>query len=157
MSEEPGHTSQQHRLVKWVIGLSAIFVVTAAFALTRGNSPIPDPSEIRSMEASLRDPAGQQLTFTVPPDHWASVLDALEPYEVDPDPAKWQVLGLITIDRPYRGDVRIGLFETDPPGAFQVTGLFGWRTYYRGGDSATLKDALDKAYKASLDAAPETK
>jgi hypothetical protein len=81
----------------------------------------------------------------VPQSHWAQLLTALRPARRDNYPASWQVLGTLKLTCKGHKQFLVELFNTDGPGAFAAGETFESRVYYRGGDSAKLKEALKQA------------
>lgn len=148
-----GNIQTRRRNVRWALGLSAVLIVIAGFVYSASQSPIPDVSQVNGMRAALLVDSGR-LEFSVPPEHWESVLNALKPCEADLFPAKWQGLGFLAIDR-TGPDLAITLFETGELGAFADNGIV-FRAYYRGGNSTTLRQVLLKAYEASEDRKSES-
>jgi len=110
--------------------------------------PLPPLADVESIEIDCDEPSsmGQPFKFVVPPEHWKNVLDALRPAFRDDNPAKWVWLGKATITRKAANPAMVFLFEvSEGPGAFAVGKKWEDRIYYRGGDSAKLKTAIESA------------
>jgi hypothetical protein len=88
--------------------------------------------------------------FEIPEKHWDAVLAALTPCEHDTSPAAWESLCTLDIRTTADRDYRVDLFwlEDDGPGAFKVC-VDGRFTYFRGGNSVQLRDAIVAAYDES--------
>jgi hypothetical protein len=111
------------------------------------NPPLPPASEIESMQALV---SKDEARFTVPREHWQPIFDALLPATRDRNPSKWQVLGELEVVT--RGGERrtVWLYQLGQgPGAFAVGEDWDRRVYYRGGETAELREALEAARKAS--------
>jgi hypothetical protein len=111
----------------------------------------PDPKDIRSIEIrwDLRS-EWRNRTFYAPKDHWAIILSCLTPSERDPRPMKWEAIGSILIRTTEGNQCWVGLFDTfEDLGAFAAGPTIEDREYYRGGNSAKLKAAIQAAHSAS--------
>jgi hypothetical protein len=119
-----------------------------------GADPLPKITDIESMKASYFDPAQKAVVqFTVPQPHWSKIRDALAPARRDDNPARWKVLGDLEIKKKGSGQVHVSLYSTSADaGAFAMAAAGKQRVYYRGGQSAKLKQALRAAYEASRQA-----
>lgn len=103
------------------------------------------PSTISAIRARLDQRATVGLPpveeFDVPSTHFASIVEPLSHARVDYSPAKWQVLGKLTITGNDGSDTTIDLFVTGPaadPGiAFRCD-----KTYYLGGSALALETAI---------------
>lgn len=117
----------------------------------RGGDPLPALDEIASMAATYHElPQRRDIKFTVPQSHWSKIREALVPAKRDYSAAKWQGLGELTIVTKRGSRVLVWLyFLPEGPGAFAVGQSWDQRAYFRGGDSAKLKQALQAAYAAS--------
>jgi hypothetical protein len=108
--------------------------------------PLPAVSDIDSIEART----SEGVRFDVPKKHWVPILDAMRPARKDNDPAKWQVLGELNIRLKGGKSLFVALYTTSKwSGAFSAGRTFKERVYYRGGDSAKLKQTFQAAYAAS--------
>jgi hypothetical protein len=139
----------------------SVLTLTAAIALGCGErlsggrtDPLPASDDIKSMKATYADPVeDKMITFVVPPSHWSKIRDALLPAWYDEDAAKWKMLGELDIEKKRGGRVVVWLFSiSQGPGAFAAGPTREQRVYYRGGQSAKLKQALRAAYEASQEA-----
>ena len=91
--------------------------------------------------------AGLVLWIEVPKENWAQIFSCLTPSKPDRSPSKWQVLGSMRIQTSDGREVQIWLYDTfKGQGAFSVGPSLERRSYYRGGDSACLQNALRTAY-----------
>jgi hypothetical protein len=135
------------------MGLAAVTIVAAATMLLRSpkrRGPVPEASEIRSMEATFDRDGASEVTFQVPATHWQPILSALLPAKKDPDPAKWVGLGELQIKLGGGDSFLISLYSlSETPGAFSSGPDWEQRTYYRGGSTVSLERALEDAFKAS--------
>jgi hypothetical protein len=130
--------------------LFAIGVLLAYVSLRTAS--IPPVDDIQSMTVQyLVDSDMAAPPFEVPQSRWKDVFSAISPYSVDPRPTKWQVLGDITIRTKHEQNYLISLYylSTDPVGAFSAGPTFEKRVYYRGGNSARLKETLKEIYAAA--------
>ncbi len=128
-------------------------VVAGGYGCSSTQQPIVDPlpplADIESVEAEFfaaKD--DKQQKFSVSQANWENVFEALKPAQVDARPANWQVLGELQINRHNNKPFHVFLFDIDTPGepgAFAAGESWEERTYYRGGDSDKLKQALRKA------------
>lgn len=87
--------------------------------------------------------------FNVPEKHWDAIYSTLQPCQPDSSPAKWVCLCDLSIRTNDDREHRVCLYVvTDGPGAFSVSPAddFRGRTYYRGGSSTRLRDAITAAY-----------
>jgi len=136
------------------LALAAVTIIVAAIWLFLPHTvpgPVPEATQIRSMEATFYDRRkGSDVTFQVPAAHWRSILASLLPAKADEDPAKWEVLGELQINLVGGGSFQISLYSLDEElGAFSSGPTWEDRTYYRGGSTARLERALEDAFKAS--------
>ena len=111
--------------------------------------PFPPLADIVSIEVKEDyvdpDTGVHAGTLLVPAEHYEDIFDALKPARKDRNPAKWQVLGEMTI-RTKGGVFKVFLFDLpDRIGAFAAGPTWEERMYYRGGNSDQLKDALRNA------------
>lgn len=120
-------------------------------------SPYSVPARKDIAEVSVTYPfytfeeRGRQIPpFQIPEKHWDAVLGALAPCNRDPSPAKWMSLCDLRIRTKAHRVYCVGLYwlPDAPRGAFSVypEGRHSQRTYYRGGDSVQLRDAIVAAY-----------
>lgn len=90
----------------------------------------------------------------MPLDRLPAVYAALQPATLDSSPAMWVVLGDLEFtlrdERPFRVDL-YWLKGPDELGAFSAGETDERRSYYRGGTSSRLLDALRKARDAAAD------
>jgi hypothetical protein len=120
---------------------------------------VPPISDVTEMKAKMyspdKDTLGKQITFVVPKEHWQPIYDNVVPADVDPAPAKWEWMGELTISLNNGESRMVFLFNLDgPKGAFAAGTNWKHRQYYRGGNSAQLKQALLAAYEASKKKTP---
>ncbi len=79
-------------------------------------NPFPSLAEVETMDAQYVDPATK---FAVPRANWETVLDALRPARIDPDPDKWPALGWLQLNCKGGRTFTVGLFDIPVgPGAF---------------------------------------
>jgi hypothetical protein len=112
-------------------------------------SAVPSADNVSTMRAVVGNSPRQLENiqpFEVPPSHFAPILAALRPCQIDKHPAAWQVLGELDITCKNDSRVRIDLFWTgNGPGAFRDNeGI-----YYRGGTDKAIEDAIRDAFKAT--------
>jgi len=120
---------------------------------------LPRLSEIKSMKVLQfcdfhQTKPGAEITVEVKPEievvkeDWKDIYDALSPSDYDPHPATWMGLARIEIQAKNRKRYHLDLYNLldDPIGAFSIGPTFERRTYRRGGNSAQLIRALEKAY-----------
>lgn len=153
----------KRRIVVCLLLLAAAAVGLALSFLSwdRTQGALPEAPEVQSMTASLYN-SPQRLPdvpeFTVPPEHVPRILQAMRPAERDNFPAKWQVLGTVSIVTTTNESIRVQLYWTrQDNGAFSVRqvgqggGLFSsGDQYYRGGTDKDIEDAIRTAYADSL-------
>jgi hypothetical protein len=88
--------------------------------------------------------------FELPERHWDAVLAALLSCEPDASPKKWECLCDLEVRTAANHSYRVDAYWLDygGAGAFSVSvdGKFDERTYYRGGNSAQLRDAIIAAF-----------
>lgn len=114
--------------------------------------PLPAVAEARSVTARFFDPdAGRDVQFDVPLDRLSSIYQALLPATVDEQPADWMVLGELEMTLRDGRPFRIDLYHLRPgeEGAFSAGETYERRTYYRGGSSPRLVEALREAHAAA--------
>jgi hypothetical protein len=110
---------------------------------------LPSLGEIDAIQAMYYDDDDRRVFFTVSPEMWPEFLDDLTPATKDDHPMKWSAIGTLVVTKNSGRQILVELFSLhEPPGAFCIETVTG-RTYYRGGDSAKLADALRTAYEAS--------
>ena len=120
---------------------------------------LPPLGEIKSMKVlkfcDIHDPnLGMNFTLEdkaeieVAKEDWKDICDAISPSDYDPHPLTWQCIGTMEIQTRRGERYWLGLFwlYKDPVGAFCVGRTSKDRTYRRGGNSAQLIRALEKAY-----------
>ncbi len=116
---------------------------------------LPEADDIEAMTAHLsvspNVPGKPTGPFAVPAESIPRVLAAMTPATVDPKPANWESLGALVLTLKGGGLVEVSLYSTsEPPGAFSLGGSKSQpRTYFRGGDSKTLFEAIREARAAS--------
>jgi hypothetical protein len=136
---------------KKVVGCLAVLVIAVLAMWIVPREPpeayeFPAASDIVSMEAELFTEENESK-FMVPSELYDDILAALSPSQLDPNPAKWVVLGSLEIRTVDGKSISVDLFDLhdDPVGAFKAGLTPEPRKYYRGGNSARLKRALAKA------------
>jgi hypothetical protein len=139
------------RTIPLVIVVAIVVIITAIMVLRWcfRRDPLPPLADIESMKVlQFCDFGRERPVIEVPESCWNAVLAALSPYKCDPRPAKWQVLADLEIQTKNKHSYRVNLYQThdDPVGAFASGPSFESRVYYRGGNTAQLKKAIDKAY-----------
>ena len=89
-------------------------------------------------------------TFLIPVALNQKLMAALQPATQDNSPSKWVGLGELTIHKKDQTRIQVFLFDvSEGEGAFAVGESWEKRTYYRGGSSARLVDALLTAQKSA--------
>ena len=74
-------------------------------------------------------------------EHWPAIWQAMSPASRDWSPSKWIVMGDLLVTLKDGGTTTISLYQTSGKGAYS----FGSFSYYRGGNSDQLKQALERA------------
>lgn len=123
---------------------------------------LPDRGDIAGMAVTDEfwafDGDRQIPAFEIPEKHWDAVLAALEPCEPDALPAAWVSLCDLSIRTKANRHYRMNLYWLDDArrGAFSVSlgGRSPKKTYYRGGNSVQLRNAIVAAYDESAHLAP---
>lgn len=87
---------------------------------------------------------GQNVSFAVPKDHWDDVLRALTPSRATDGSHPWIVLGTLHIQTTDGKSLVIELYQPHGECAFKIEG-----TYYRGGSTDSLIEALTTAMRAA--------
>jgi hypothetical protein len=130
-------------------------IVLGYWAWSRGDRcSMPVRREIASIKVSHEFWAFQGdrkiPAFQIPEKHWDAILAALAPCEPDASPKKWEALCTLDLRTVENRDYRVEVFWLDyeGPGAFKV-GVDEQFMYFRGGNSAQLRDAIIAAYKDS--------
>jgi hypothetical protein len=119
---------------------------------TKIANPLPAVGDVRSVTAHYFDlEAKQDFRFDVPLDRLPSIYKALQPATFDSRPAKWAVLGELEMTLRNGQPFRVDLYYvwSDKEGAFSAGETFERRTYFRGGSSSQLTDALRSAREAA--------
>jgi hypothetical protein len=140
--------------------IRSLLLLTAAVAMVLGcwqwlRGPIyslPQPDDVLRMKVFwFYDGQRERPGIEVSEKHWKDIFAALSPSEYDPSPRKWQVLAAIEIQTKQNQRYRLDAYNRfrEPTGAFSVGPTLEERTYRRGGNSAKLKEALEKAYADS--------
>ena len=102
------------------------------------------------MDARLMDFARDYTTrFAVPPRYVDEIFAALKPSQFDKSPCKRQDLGILNIRTTDGRTIHVELFDADGLGAFAAGPTHQSRAYYRGGNSAQLRDVLRAAQSAA--------
>jgi hypothetical protein len=135
---------QRRRYLLLGVGLVVLVVIAVTGVVLRSPvvwHPVPDPSKIKSMEATFYDPDSEgKVTFTVAQSHWPAILDSLLPAKADSNPAKWVSLGTVEMKLADGGSFQISLYSLDSdPGAFSSGPDWEHRRYYRGGSTAKMQ------------------
>lgn len=105
-------------------------------------------SRIESITADMHDAASNRnVTFVVPRSCWEEITASLQPAKRSSERASGKVLGSLKIRYTDIGSqLAIELFDVpNGPGGFAIQENGGHMFYYRGGDSAKLKAAIQKA------------
>lgn len=105
-------------------------------------------SRIESITADVHDAAlNRNVSFVVPRSYWEEITAALQPAKRSSERASGKVMGSLKIRYSDIGSqLAIELFDVpDGPGGFAIQENGGHMFYYRGGDSAKLKAAIEKA------------
>jgi hypothetical protein len=139
-------------------GCLAVLIVAALAAwLVPREAPeayeFPAVSDIANMEAEFSVEEIERK-FVVPSALYDEILAALSPAQFDSRPAKWVILGTLKIRTVDDKSIRVDLFDlSDPVGAFAAEQSWeSWkRKYYRGGNSARLRSALEHALADSTE------
>jgi hypothetical protein len=149
---------------KWIamliVGGALALLATKLFQIWFGSSyALPDVADIADMKATYYEREGEdEIKFQVPRPYWGEILNALLPAQLDRRPAAWVVLGQLDITLENGRLFVVRLFSVHPgPGAFASGKTFEQRVYYRGGETAKLKEALKAAYEATLSQPDEEK
>lgn len=119
----------------------------------------PLPAEIaRITVTEWRFDNGTTLSrFEVAAACWDGIIESLSPSQYDSEPCKWIMLGSLVIETKsgrkcavdlYRVGSDPGFRDIEPLGAFSAGPDFESRKYYRGGTTAKLKAAMERAYAA---------
>ena len=132
-------------VVVFVVSLVGIRIVSPSW-----DQRLPDPSMVKSLNAELSFDAPKNLpavpVFQVPVEDIPVVLRAIGKGRRDFFPAKWHVLGDLTITTTDGRKIEVHLFSTGAEsGAFAV-GPWGRQIYYLGGNSAEVEDTIRSAY-----------
>ena len=83
--------------------------------------------------------------YEVAKEHWPAVWQAMLPASRDWFPSKWVVVGGLKLTLKNGGGYIISLYSVPDTGAFSAGTTFEGRTYYRGGNSKQLMQALERA------------
>jgi len=145
-------TKEKRRIL--IVGSLVAFAVVAfvIWANPRSGYVFPPASSITSMEAKVFDSLGtNDRVFLVPANLYQEVLSALSPSRYDRFPAKWQILGDLRIRTVEVESIQVFLFDlsNQEVGAFAAGPDWESRQYCRGGNSARLRAALEKAFMQS--------
>jgi hypothetical protein len=118
---------------------------------------LPDAAEVRSIEASYYNrEQNAQVEFQVPREHWNSIFSGLRPAQRVVDPDKWPGLGRLELKLVNGESYFISLYNPSHlSGAFSAGPTWDSRTYYQGGNSSDLEQALAEAFK-STEGRPES-
>ena len=110
--------------------------------------PIAEIAGMTLRHVTSRPPGDPDLE--VRKELWPRILNALTPSQRDLSPAKWKLLGELEITT-QRGDrIQVNLYAPgEGIGAFSAGPDWDSRKYYRGGDTAQLKQVLSDAYSRS--------
>ena len=93
--------------------------------------------------------------FDVPEPCWGGIIESLSPSQYDSRPSPWVVLGSMVVKTRQGRKCEFDLFsvgshsvfpEIDLLGAFSATPDLERRKYYRGGTTAKLRAAIERAY-----------
>ncbi len=135
-----------------VVAVVALLIGIGLWKFWFSPAPLPNSSDIKSMQAQFDDwELRKHFDFDVPTTHWAEIIEALKPSRPDRSGADWKMLGTIQIEKNDGLAVTIHLFETpEGPGAFEIDRSTDDRDTYRGGSTKDLKEALQRAYEASI-------
>jgi hypothetical protein len=101
---------------------------------------LPDAAEVEAVDFQwFAPPTWSERHFTVH-DHFATLLETLKPYQVEPQPHPWEVRGVLNFILKDGRIVSISVFDSmDGKVAFKIGG-----TYYRGGSLSKLNEVMSK-------------
>ena len=121
---------------------------------TPAGNPLPQVSEIKSIEASLWDwkEENRIKDFDVPSKYWPEIRSAFSPARRDPRPAQWQHLGTLDITTNSGEVLSVGVYNVSGSGAFSVEDDSGSRTYYRGVLTSKVVSAVRTGHTESASA-----
>jgi hypothetical protein len=125
-----------------------------AFLLNQPATPLPALSEVERMQAVIDDPKlHEEVTVQVPRADWPTFYSAMLPATKDDHPSKWVGTGDLHLKLKNGKTFYIELFDLQGAkiGAFAAGPTFETRTYYRGGNSQKLNQAISDLLKASRD------
>jgi hypothetical protein len=118
--------------------------------LPAADNKLPAASDIREMVIvdHRTNPKGAKRV-TVPASHIPMIWAKLQPAAVDNSPADWKVMGYdLELTLKNESELRVWVYAvTGAPGAFSAGPTFKERTYYRGGNSQQLREAITAALK----------
>jgi len=157
---------KRRRMVTGLVLLALVVTVVAGvwgLLLYDQTHPFPARSDIISMTVVVQfwafDGDKKISPFEIPEEHWETVLAALTPYEPDPEPSLWMWLCNLSIRTKAGREYCVAVYwlEDDHPGAFSVypPTRSTVRSYFRGGDSIQLRDAIVAAYEAQAHLVPQ--
>jgi hypothetical protein len=150
------------RWLPWGFAVTALVAwVGCRDSRTAVVAPLPTLDHVQKVVARYFDAgAKRDFRFEVPLDRLSSILGALQPATYDPRPANWEVLGELEMTLRSGRPFRVNLYSLSPDkrvrsdqrGAFSAGETFERRTYYRGGTSSQLIEALRLARDAATQA-----
>lgn len=103
----------------------------------------PPTSDISYTKATWFTRTNEWKELSIPPTYWENAMKALSPSELDTAPARWQILGSLTITTKQREQCWVRLYRTDDQlGAFSAGPTSAESEYYRGGNSMDVLLAI---------------
>jgi len=138
----------------FAIPLVLLTAAATTFAADQERPPadnkLPAASDIREMVIiDLRSNPKEATRVTVPASHVPKIWAKLQPAAVDKSPARWTLMGYdleLTLKNGSKFSVWVYNLPS-APGAFSAGPTFKERTYYRGGNSQQLREAITAALK----------
>jgi hypothetical protein len=139
-----------------VILLALLTAAPAAFAADNVRPPADNKlaaaSDIREMVVNV---LGKNMRVAVPAGHIPRIWAKLQPAAVDDSPANWRLMGYdldLTLKNGSKLYVCVYDLTTSAPGAFSAGPTSKERTYYRGGNSQQVREAIATAVKEAQEA-----
>ena len=143
--------SKRSRL-RWGIGILVAMVVCAAIGwVCLFSNPLSGIDEVSKVAAfGFYGADGEPVKFDVPVEYWPRIKAALGIPTRDFFPAKWVRAGSLDVTTRTGRKLCVTLYRTDfSIGAFAAGPSFDKQTYYRGGNSLELHEAMSAAYQAA--------
>jgi hypothetical protein len=144
-------------VVAWIVWLGVFLFLLIGLGVVRlraplgpESNPMPPLHEIASFEDGLLDSKLGDVRFEVPRDHWEKIFGAMQPARDDREPAKWVFFADLKLTLKDGKEFKADLYKlSDPVGAFSCGETRDHWTYYRGGNSMDLMNAVNAAHAAS--------